>query len=135
MGNPQFLESLMRQSGHDVDDQPKTHPIDELAQAMELRDRFRRAAVTTEFQPGMLCREKRGMATIKLRGLVMFWRWLDPKDAQDAAMIDEIARKMFSHRHDCIIGIIDAGGDLAIGVGESWRLEPCDGEFPEDAPA
>lgn len=116
----------------DDQDEPTTHPIDPRAQAMELRDRFRRAATDPALAPGMLCREKRGMGMLKRAPLVMFWRWLDPADAQDAVLINQDMMKHYRSRADCLIGFIDKDGDLLLTPNESWRLEACDAAFPED---
>lgn len=128
-----FADLIGRMS-EGTDDESKVHPIDPMAQAMELRDRFRRGHLVTLFQPGMLCREKRGLGILKHDPLVMFWRWLDPTDAQDAAMIDDAARKRDQDKVDCLIGFIDADSDMNIFVHESWRLEPCD-DYPDDGGA
>jgi hypothetical protein len=124
-----ILASMMSQRD---DDTPATHPIDPRAQAMELRDRFRRAMVSTQFEPGMLCIEKRGMALLRSPQLVVFWRWLEPTDVQDAAMIADSVEKSLVHRTDCIVGLLDHDGDLKVVSFESWRLQRCDA-YPEDA--
>lgn len=113
-------------------DEPTTHPIDPRAQAMELRDRFRRAGILTPLVPGMLCREKRGMTMLRIPLVVMFWRWLDPADAQDAVLIKDTVQKLRVSRIDCIIGFLDSDGDLVVTPSETWRLEACDAAFPED---
>ena len=112
---------------------PKLHPIDERAQAMELRDRYRRAMVKTPFEPGALCREKRGMGGLTTARLVIFWRWLDPADTQDARIIEDSVTKRLVNRTDCVVGFLDRDGDLVITHYESWRLEPCN-EFDAEAP-
>jgi hypothetical protein len=125
------LPNLMAAMLETEDEAPSPHPIDERAQAMELRDRYRRASVSAQLEPGMLCREKRGMGFLKRSPLVMFWRWLDPANEQDAAIIDHNVRERTMHQVDCYIGFIDGDGDLCFTAGESWRLEPC-GEFPDE---
>lgn len=116
----------------DDQDEPTTHPIDPRAQAMELRDRFRRAGILTPLVPGMLCREKRGMAMLKRDPLVVFWRSLDPADDQDAVLIEQALQKRYASRIDCLVGFLDNDGDLLLTPSESWRLEACDAAFPED---
>lgn len=112
------------------------HAIHPYAQAMELRDRFRRAVIINHLEPGMLCHEKRGLGSLKLPdAVVMFWRWLDPKDVQDAQVIAREVANSGSSRTDCLIGLLTDEGTLALGPTESWRLEPCDAEFPENGEA
>lgn len=113
------------------DDTDASHPIDERAQAMELRDRFRRAMIRTALAPGVLCREKRGMGILAHAQPVMFWRWLDPADAADMAMILHGLETWRVHRIDCVVGLIVPDGGLMLERTESWRLERCDG-LPED---
>jgi hypothetical protein len=125
-------EMMSALTGDHADDKPTTHPIDPRAQAMELRDRFRRASMTTKLEPGILCREKRGMSMLKVPSLILFWRWLDPADVQDAAIIAKAVSQKHIFRTDCMVAFLDTDGDLNILDYESWRLEPCD-DFPDDA--
>lgn len=126
------LSDLMGSMQNDQPEESTTHPIDPRAQAMELRDRFRRAGILTPLVPGMLCREKRGMAMLRRDQLVIFWRWLDPADVLDATLIDETVQKRHVSRIDCLIGFLALDGDLILTPNESWRLEACDAAFPED---
>jgi hypothetical protein len=133
MMGPEGLQGLMAAFADSQDDAPQTHPIDERAQAMELRDRFRRAQITPALKPGMFCREKRGMTILKTERLILFWRWLDPADTQDELIIANSIHKKIVNRTDCMVGFLDHDGNLCVSDYESWRLEPCDA-FPEDAP-
>lgn len=127
------LHDLMSAMQSSQEEEPKSHPIQSLAQAMELRDRFRRAQVKAAFEPGMLCREKLGMQVLKTPRLIMFWRWLHPEDEQDALLIADSVDKRMVNRTDCMVGYLDNAGDLCVTHFESWRLEPCT-EFDAEVP-
>lgn len=113
-------------------DEATEHPIDRRAQAMELRDRFRRAMRAAKLEPGTLCREKSGLGILKRRPLVMFWRWLEIGRATDEALVKYTQTQRAAADTDCLIGILDADGDLMVMPGESWRLEPCEADYPEE---
>lgn len=130
------FEDFVRQAAvkamQDTESEIVEHPIDRRAQAMELRDRYRRAIQPAKLEPGMLCREKMGVGILKRRPLVMFWRWLDPDNANDRAVVKEVLTVRAAADLDCLIGILDVDGDLTLLPGESWRLEPCEADYPED---
>lgn len=128
------LRELMSAMSGSQEEQPKDHPIHPLAQAMELRDRFRRAHVKAALEPGMLCREKPGMAALKTSRLIIFWRWLKPEDTQDALIIEDAVANKAVNCTDCMVGFLDHEGDLIVVCFESWRLEPC-AEFDAEVPA
>jgi hypothetical protein len=130
---PRGAEMFAAMLGGQREPESETHPIDPLAQAMELRDRFRRAMIQAPLEPGMLCTEKRGMGILTTARLVMFWRWLDPAVDEDAAIIDRAVTNQAVHHTDCMVGFLDENGSLRIMDFESWRLEPCDAAYPEDA--
>jgi hypothetical protein len=127
------LHHLMSAMSGNEDQEPEVHPILPLAQAMELRDRFRRAQIEAGLYAGMLCREKPGLGVLTSQRLIMFWRWLDPADTQDALIIADVVRRLIVNRVDCMVGYLDHDGHIEVTTFESWRLEPCD-EFDAESP-
>lgn len=99
------------------------HPIDERAQAMELLDRFRRADAPAGLRPGDLCREKRGIHTLAMAPVLVFWRSLDSSDPQDALIIRDAVKHRHVLRVDCMVGFIEPDGILTCMAQEPWRLD------------
>src|ERR1041385_6537601 len=79
------------------------HPIMPLAQAMELRDRYDRAQVKHDLQPGMLCTEKAGLAYFSDGPVLILWRLLNSEDWLDREIIRDYVRETAISRCDCIV--------------------------------
>lgn len=126
--NASDLAGLLRGGGEEA----LQHPMDPMAQAMELRDRWGRYNQNHDprLRPGALCREQRGMSTNRLNPLLlMFWRWLDITDPQDRMLIKDCINDRMVDRLDCMIAYISERGNLIIAPGESWRLEVVEEEL------
>lgn len=123
--------SAILHGGGGRDEEAMKHPMDPVAQAMELRDRYKRykRKRDSRLKPGALCREQRGMTTNRLNPLLMmFWRWLDIKDPQDRMLIEDGINDRMINRIDCMTGYISERGNLILVPTESWRLEVVEDE-------
>jgi hypothetical protein len=108
------------------------HPLDPMAQRMELADRFLRgnARPLRPLQPGDICRQKSGLNFISGDPVIVLWRWLNPDDPHDILLIRRFIRKHPVNRIDCIIGFLDDDAHTVLMVpGESWRLERLDDAY------
>jgi hypothetical protein len=79
------------------------HPIMPLAQAMELRDRYDRAQIKHDLKPGMLCKEKAGLAYFSDAPVLILWRMLDTAEWLDRQIIRDYVRENAISRCDCIV--------------------------------
>jgi hypothetical protein len=94
--------------------EPRKHPIDPLAQGMELLRRWQSVYVSLYEQPtepplGRLFVEKEGLCTLTPAPVLIVWRWLDINDYQDRRVIGdaiESARTAPGERFNCMVGML-----------------------------
>lgn len=85
----------------------RKHPLDPMAQAMELTDRYKRARLKHDLKPGDLCVEKAGLQFFDDGPVLILWRVLDPDDWCDQQIMKDYIRKEWSNGVNCIIGRLD----------------------------
>jgi hypothetical protein len=112
-----------------VKDEP--HPMDPLAQAMELRARFRDVYGDVMSLPGAherpivgsLVKGKRGLSRYKGDPVLIVWRMLDDDNWQDVELVtDYIKRHFCGERMDCITGYLNDGGNTVVLEPHALRL-------------
>lgn len=105
------------------------HPIMPMAQAMELEDRWKRAQVDHNLQPGTLCVEKPGLGMFPDRPVMILWRKLDTDVWFDRLIMKDFVRESHANRVDCIIARLDNEANTVFFLPHSMELlEPYKGE-------
>lgn len=104
---------------------PTSHPIDPLAQAMELTDRLERMAADHTFEYGMLCRQKRGLGPLRTDPVLAFVRYLDLSSTIDQQIVADHIREHMINTVDCIVAMLgDKSECIHFLVGSAALLEP-----------
>ena len=113
----------------------KTHPVQPLAQMMELRDRYERSQIKHDLQAGMLCVEKVGLGYFSDRPVLMLWRILDVESWLDREIIKDHVREVAINQVDCIVArLSDDASYLQFVPHAMERLEPYT-ELPSAKPS
>ena len=125
-GSPLMAFLASRQGGTAGD---TAHPIDPLAQAMELRARYRAVYGSHDGITGILVKEKRGVPRYNHDPVMILWRDLDMDDEQDYDLAIRFARRHEAlERLDCVVAYLsDCGKTLVAAPHTRKLLEP----YPE----
>jgi hypothetical protein len=103
----------------------REHPVQPLAQAMELTARYQRAKIAYAVLPGMLCVEKSGMAMFPDKPVLMLWRMLDATDWLDQVIIKDCIDRLSISRLDCIVARLSDDADhITFCPHDTELLEP-----------
>lgn len=122
------LAELLSQAASQDDKKLRQHPIDPLAQAMELRSRFQTVHGDTLQFPqhtavGRLFKEKAGVRRYLHDPVLIVWRMLDMEDSQDWEIVkDYISKFHVLDRFDCVTGMLNEEGTTVMAQPHSLCL-------------